>query len=231
MPREYTVVYGLSANPVHEGHITLVVQALQGLLARDFDVNRALLIPVYRRNPVCAPKDEVTDTYAERLRLSELAAAEIQTRLGEADAAVEVSEIEAHLARERETPNYTVETLGALQVLGYAPLIFLMSSDLFSGEDPELAHWHRPDRLVEMATLALCPRPGYPPNRDYLEELEAQGAQIVYLEDVRTPEISSSELRARLAAGTPPLALLEEGVLPESVALYLAAHNFYKTDV
>jgi nicotinate-nucleotide adenylyltransferase len=231
MTKVYTLVYGLSANPVHEGHVTLVVQALQGLLARGFDVTRALLIPVYRRNPVCAQKDDVTATYAERLRLCELAAAEISARLDDADVAVEVSEIEARLARGRETPNYTVETLGALQVMGYAPLIFLMSSDLFSGEDPELARWHRPDRLLDLATLALCPRPGYPPNQDYLAELESQGAQIVYLEDVRTPEISSSELRARLATGTPPLALLEKGVLPDSVALYLAAHNFYKPDV
>ncbi|HEX8681191.1 MAG TPA: nicotinate-nicotinamide nucleotide adenylyltransferase [Ardenticatenaceae bacterium] len=231
MSQPYVLVYGLSANPIHQAHVNLLVDATRALLARGYNVVRVLLIPVYRRNPVgSTSKGNLPESYEHRLAMSQLAAQEIARALNGQVESVEVSRIEEQLAKSSTTPNYTVQTLSVLQEgspgLGW---IFLMSSDLVSGEKPEFGRWYQPDRLVQLATIALAPRPGYDRNEAFLEQYEQKGGRFVYLNELSPPEISATAIRERLQAGEDPLVLSEEGLLLEPVAAYIREHSLYNS--
>ena len=223
------LIYGLSANPVHQGHVDLMAQAYAGLRRLGKPLHRAVFVPVYRRNPVGSRKAGLPETYEHRFAMCRLAAAMVAERLVVPDDHVSVSRVEAHLAQDREAPNYTAETLGALQreFVGRFELAFLISSELVGGGDPEFGHWHRVDLILERAALVICPRPDHPPNFDFVQSLRERGGRVFWLRDVRTTDVSATELRARLARGEDPRTLAEEGLLPLPIAEYLSRHRIY----
>jgi nicotinate (nicotinamide) nucleotide adenylyltransferase len=231
----YQLVFGLSADPIHVGHVELVSQSARRLIERGFRIADVLIVPVYRRSPVGAEKEGLPDTFAHRLRMCALAAGEIRDRLESAASAadrvpsVRASAIEAELARHRERPNYTVETLRLLKIRSRpgTGLIFLISAELISGPRPQLGRWYRPEAILKLAALAVCPRPGYPVNGRFVRAMARQGGQVILLGDVVTLDISATEVRAALSAGVPPAALARRGILTPAVARFLRAHNLY----
>jgi nicotinate-nucleotide adenylyltransferase len=228
----YRLFFGLSADPLHQKHVDLVVEATRKLISLGFGIGKSIIIPVYRRNPAgTKPKDPLTAPFAHRLAMCRLAAEEIGRRLDKHGVAVAVSSIERELAQGAETPNYTVETLQALQAKAGPEVkwILLLGSDLLSGDDPELGHWHRSDELVRLATIAVYPRPGHPGNPAFLGGLERGGARILRLDGVTMRDVKASRIRRRLQAGHDPLALSREGLLPEPVACYIKEHALYQT--
>jgi nicotinic acid mononucleotide adenylyltransferase len=199
------------------------------LLARGYNLTGVVIVPVYRRNPVGdRPKAELTHTYGHRVAMCQLAAGEIDGRLRESGYSVpiEVSRIAEILAERRREPNYDIETLAALKAGKCAgtELIFLMSADLVSGVSPEFGRWHRAVELARAALVALAPRPGYEPNREFIDKFERSGATFVHLNDVITTGISASHVKEQLAAGADPAALHAEGLIPASIARYLSRH-------
>jgi len=225
----YRLVFGLSADPVHAGHIEIAVQSAGRLIERGYNLTELLLVPVYRRNPVGARKGRLPDTYPYRYEMCRLAAGEVAARLQRDSVKVLASSIEAELARESDRPNYTAETLTALRA-GSPPdagLIFLISSELVSGPNPQFGRWYRPDAILALATLAICPRPGYAPNDDFLQSLVDGGADVIVLSSISPPDISATELRAKLRACVSPLALADQELLIPSIAAYLEAHDLY----
>jgi nicotinic acid mononucleotide adenylyltransferase len=227
--RCHMLVFGLSANPVHEGHVALVTETVRALTDRGYPLAGALLLPTYRRNPVGSAKERLPQTFDHRFAMCCLGAREIRRRLETATLPVRASRIEKWLVRDSGEPNYTVETLAALDRLTSdgCELIFLMSADLFAGEEPEFARWVEPERIAWLATLALAPRPGYVRNEAYVRHLEREGGKVLTLDEVETPAVSGTEIRRRLEAGADSLALAAEGLLPHSVARYLSKHPLY----
>ena len=227
---KYTIAYGLSADPIHQMHIDLVIDAARKLAGRGLLIARIVLVPVYRRNPAGArQKGVLTVSYEDRFAMCELAAVEIGRGLGELDATVDVSRIDQQLAQFREEPNYTVETLQALQAKASpgTKWVLLMGSDLVSGDDPELQYWRRPEELVQLATIAIYPRPGYPINCKFLYGLERIGAHFIQLDEVAKREVSASQIRQRLKDGHDPLVLSQQGLLPETVAIFIKERGLY----
>jgi len=226
----YTMVYGLSADPVHQMHIDLVVQAAKTLNKRGLHVATIVIVPVYRRNPVgTMPKGRLRASFEDRLAMGRLVASEIARDLGEFDTDVKVSEIEQQLAQDTENPNYTLQTLqalGAVETPGRTWLL-LLGSDLVSGEDPELRHWYQIEKLVQLAIIAIYPRPGYPPNADFLAEMEQNGACFIQLDEVTQKPVSASQIRQRLRDGDDPLILSQEGLLPEPVSKFIKERSLY----
>lgn len=229
MGEKHALAYGLSAHPIHQQHTDLVVDAAHALIARQIEIAKVIIIPVYRRNPTGSRrKDDLPETFEHRFAMCLLAANEIARRFEGQAIGVEVTRIEAELAKSREEPNYTVETLSALQAREPGMrLVFLLGSDLVSGDEPELGRWREPDRLGRLALLAVCPRPGYPPNEAFLAELTRKGAHIVYLKEVVTRDIATHSIRQRLEAGEDPLALSREGLLSLPIARYIREHHLY----
>jgi nicotinate (nicotinamide) nucleotide adenylyltransferase len=225
----HILVYGLSADPVHRAHSDLVADAVPALIKRGYAVTRALIVPVYRRN---LPKRDRPAPYEQRLAMCQIAAQEIQRRVASLGVTVEVSRIEEKLAAKSDRPNYTVKTLAALQRSHRsAGLIFLMSSDLLSGPDPEFARWRGPDKIVRLAVIAVAVRPGYAPDDRLIERYAVEGGQFVLLNELTPAAISGWEIRARIAAGENPLRLAEEGLLLPGVGEYILEKRLYSQPV
>jgi nicotinate (nicotinamide) nucleotide adenylyltransferase len=227
----YALIYGLSANPVHQGHIDLVTGALDNLLNLGYDVAQTVIIPVYRRNPVGNIKDDLPETFEQRMKMCEIAAQEVLSTYP--DIPISVSRVEAHLAKKSIAPNYTAETLTYLKstVLTGLDLIFLIGSGIVSGKNPEFSQWHKTDTILKVTRLAVCPRPGFPINLPYINALTLNGGHFILLDNVKTPGISSTVLRERLQRGENPIALAEEGLIPLSIAQYLNEQELYQNNI
>jgi len=130
--------------------------------------------------------------FEHRYRMCELAFAPLKH--------VEISRLEQTLP----APNFTLTTLEALakQHPG-ASLRLVIGSDLLG----ETAGWHEFERVRALAPPIVIPRAGY-------ESDQAPGPAL--------PNISSSEVRARLRAGAST-----DGLLDARVAQYALEHRLY----
>jgi nicotinate (nicotinamide) nucleotide adenylyltransferase len=226
--RPLLLVFGTSADPIHAGHVRLVTDAVCALQARSEQVAEVMLMPVFRHhNLEDAAKRSLPLTFDHRFDLSQLAADEIKRELGQQGMKVSVSRLEESLAQSSNRPNFTSETLASLrqQIDPQLKIAFLIGVDSFSGDEPSFGKWFQWERLLETTMLVISPRQGFEPNFGYLQELEDEGADLIYLEELSIPEISSREIRARLEEGENPESLAAEGIISPEAAAYIHVHN------
>ncbi len=120
----------------------------------------------------------------------------------------------------RAGPSYTVLTLEELRAeRGAQPLTLIMGMDAFAGLD----HWHRAAELIGLAHLVVAIRPRAPRLSDGLAaellrcnrcndpaELSGSPAGLVYVSAGTQLDLSSSAVRAVVAAGRDPRYLMPE---------------------
>jgi nicotinate-nucleotide adenylyltransferase len=132
-------------------------------------------------------------------------------------------------------PSYTSTTLGRLRERGFAPteLFFVLGSDAFS----DISEWHRYPTVLDEAHFAVVARPGtaWADMRTRVPELvprmvdaaafanESDGRPRIVLLTASTPDVSSTEIRRRVAAGE-SLA----GLTPPAVASHIERHGLYR---
>lgn len=226
--KPFLLVFGTSADPFHEGHKALILESIRALAKMGRRVEQVLIMPVFRHNNL---KDDIKQflplSFEDRLAICQLAASEIEDVLKELKVSVQVSRLEEQLALESHKANFTSETMQALRQTTdkSLELAFLIGIDPFAGEDPSFSHWHRLDLLLQTTTLIICPRKGFSPNQAYLQRLKAQGGRFVLLENLNTPQVSSSEIRGRVEKGEDPTALALEGLISPATADYIHAQN------
>jgi nicotinate-nucleotide adenylyltransferase len=193
-------VLGSAFNPPHLGHLALAQEALWQL-----GLEEVVLVPTGE-----PPHKRIADDPGPECRLA-------MTRLAaEEDGRFSVSALEI----EREGPSYTYETLEALA--GERPdssFVFVMGADAAVG----LESWRRPERVVELARLAIARRSGVS-DADVgavLRNLEVAEAATV----LEMPQfgVSSSAVRERAAAGRPLRYLV-----PDAVAGYIKERELYR---
>ena len=226
--RPILLVFGTSADPIHQGHTHLVESAVRALQTRGEQVAEVMLMPVFRHhNLQDTVKRSLPLTFAHRFDLSQLAAEEIKRNLEQPELNVSVSRLEEKLAQKSNRPNFTSETLTSLRQKTDPgqKIAFLIGVDSFSGDEPNFGQWFEWDRLLETTMLVISPRQGFEPNFGYLQFLEDQGADLVYLKELSIPEISSREIRARLETGETPEALAAEDLISPESAAYIRAHD------
>jgi len=226
------LVFGSSADPFHRGHSALIVSAARALDRRGWRVSEVMILPVYRHhNTRDAVKRSLPFTYEQRFDLCQLAAGEIARELAGIVEGVSVSRLEEELARESHRPNLSAETFARLreQTDPALRLAFLLGADSFSGEDPSLNHWFNLEELLSLTTLIVCPRQGFTPNLKFIGSLEAKGAQIILLDEVSAPEISSSEIRRELEDGAEPERLVQKGWLSPAASDYIRRNRLAET--
>jgi nicotinate-nucleotide adenylyltransferase len=119
---------------------------------------------------------------------------------------------------DREGPSYTYETLEQLAAQGDDSLVFVMGADAAVG----LESWRNPERVVELARLAIARRAGIS-EADVAAVLRSLGAEAA-CEMLEMPEfgISSSAARERAKAGRPL-----RYVVPEAVARFIEEKGIY----
>jgi nicotinate-nucleotide adenylyltransferase len=138
------------------------------------------------------------------------------TRLAAADdARFSVSILET----DRDGPSYTYETLELLaDERADTELVFVMGADAAIG----LESWRRPERVVELARLAVARRSGVS-EAEVAAVLRSLGADRGAT-TLEMPQfgVSSSAVRERAAAGRPLRYLV-----PESVARFIEEKGVY----
>jgi nicotinate-nucleotide adenylyltransferase len=163
-----------------------------------------LLVPVGE-----APHKEIAMDPGPRMRyeLCRLAAA--------GDKRLEVSRAEI----DREGPSYTVDTLLALrEVADYEALYLIIGGD----EAAALADWRGPERVLELANVAVAEREDAMRDRVLASVAALDGGDRVEFFSMPRVDISSSLVRERVGAGRPIRYLV-----PEAVAVYIEEKGLY----
>lgn len=196
-------VYGGTFDPIHFGHLAVAEDARAAL-----GLSRLLVVPAARQ-PLKGHSQGAGP--AHRLAMARLACADNPAF------SVDAAEIE------RPPPSYTVDTLAALhERLGPGvELWFILGADAAR----DLPRWHRADQIVRLARLAIVARPGSTIHLPSLEmALPAIAGRYRQIDGPHL-DISSTELRRRLAAGRPV-----RYQLPESVRAYIESQGLYTDD-
>lgn len=164
--------------------------------ARDrIPLDRVLFMPAPR-----PPHKEAGTAYETRVRMVELA-------IG-GEPRLELSRMEEF----RSGPSYTVELLEHCRRELGDDLYFIVGADSVS----DLAGWREPERLLSLATLVVFPRTGYK------SVVPVEGDAAVILFEAPVIDISSTELRARIAGGRP----VDEH-LPNALRKFILDNSLY----
>jgi len=134
----------------------------------------------------------------------------------------------------REGPSYTIDTLRTVHLEGWQPsqVFFILGSDAFA----EIASWHAFPEVLDAAHFVVIARPGLGLNAA-IERVPALGPRVrragdsegesgektaIILVEARTRDISSTTVRARIAAGD-----RVDDLMPSTVARHIRAHHLY----
>ena len=199
-------IYGGTFDPPHWGHITAARAAMEQL-----GLDKLVLIP--DRVPPHKALPEGSASPEQRLEMATLAAAELGKR-------AEVSDRELR----RDGPSYTADTLAALrEEYPEDTLWLLMGSDMFLS----LQTWHAPEEIMALARIAPFSREAEDESTAFAAQkarLEREyGAQICIVQNPEVRELSSTEIRAALAAGQ------GSNLLPPAVYGYVLREHLYGT--
>lgn len=182
-------VLGSAFNPPHLGHLALAQEALWQL-----GLSKVVFVPTGE-----APHKRIIDDPGREVRLA-------MTRLAASeDQRFRASTLEVG----RDGPSYTYETLEQLaRQLEDTELVFVMGADAAVG----LESWRRPQRVVELARLAIARRAGVADAdvEAVVRSLDAEERTTI----LEMPQfgVSSSSVRARAAQGRPLRYLVTEPV-------------------
>jgi len=114
---------------------------------------------------------------------------------------------------DREGPTYTVDTLRELRAgRPDDALFFITGADAIR----EILSWKDPDEALQLATFVAVTRPGY--------ELDRLPSRAIEVLEIPALAISSTDIRARVAAGRPIRYLV-----PDAVAAHIKVRGLYRT--
>jgi nicotinate-nucleotide adenylyltransferase len=196
-------ILGGTFNPPHLGHLVMAQEALVGL-----ELGRVVLMPVHVPPHKLLADDEDPGPEA-RLELCRLATAD--------DDRLEVSDLEAR----RPGPSFTVDTLRELHDRDPEhDLTFIVGGDMAES----LPRWREPEAVLALARLAVAERAEL--RREQiarrLDGLAGAAGRVTFF-DMPRIDVSSSALRARVAAGQPIRYLV-----PDAVAAEIAERGYYR---
>jgi len=172
-------ILGGTFDPPHVGHLWLASLAGDAL-----DLDRVLFMPAAQ--PPHKGGRLITRA-TDRLLMTRLAV--------QAEPDFELCPIEM----ERTGPSYTIDSVEELKrAYPDAQLFLVMASDSLAQIDT----WREPDRLLAEVEWVVGPRPGSAlPDRSGLEERFGTDAARIHLLTGPALDVSSSEIRRRVAAG------------------------------
>jgi nicotinate-nucleotide adenylyltransferase len=164
-------LFGGLFDPVHNGHLRLARAALSNLSLDNLIIMPAGT-PGHKQDPLLPAQE----------RLSLLQKAFVDTP------GVTVSDEEIR----RKGVSYTWETLARIRE-GFTGVLYLV---IGADNIGEIRKWRHPERILEMARIAVAARPPYP-SLEFFPEYAGRMESL----PVEPLEISSTELRRRLKAG------------------------------
>ena len=190
-------VLGGTFDPVHRGHLALARAARD-----ELGLDELLFVPAgkpwRKAGRIVAPAEH-------RLAMLRLALE------GEQAFVVETMELD------RPGPSYTADTLEALRAVRPGDELFFVI-----GEDAlgDLSNWVRPERILELATLAVARRVDVP--KAAAEGLPGLRERVVWLK-MPLLAVSATVIRDRVRQGLPV-----DGLVPPAVAAYIGERGLYR---
>lgn len=195
-------ILGGTFDPIHFGHLDAADAARRAL-----QLDQVLLIP--SSDPPHRPADPLASGF-HRFALVALAI--------QGHDALHVSDMELT----RTGPSYTADTLRAVARQGWTPsqIFFIVGSDAFA----EIATWREFPAVLDAANFVVIARPGTTLDAAIARTPSLRGRQgkSLFLVEARTRDVSSSTIRARLAAHQPI-----DDLVPAAVSRHIAAHHLY----
>ena len=200
---ETLAIYGGTFSPPHLGHVH-AAEAFYDAVKPD----RLLIIP----SAVPPHKAPVAGAGVdERLAMCRLAFSHIPE--------AEISEIEIM----RSGKSYTVDTLRALSA-EKRRIVLLVGTDMLLSLDS----WYCADEIFKRAEIALIRRENNAEMAksigEKLDEYRRKYGATIHFIDVKPFEISSTELRGRIASGQ-----AVDGLLPRDVEAYIKKCHLYQS--
>jgi nicotinate-nucleotide adenylyltransferase len=197
-------IFGGTFDPIHLGHLILAEQCRE-----QAKLDQVWFVPAARPPH---KQDQSLTSFDRRTEMLALAIA--------GQPAFRVDDLE----RRRPGPSYTIDTLAAIHARQPDDELFLLAgSDVL----PDLAHWHEPRRIVELATLLIVARPGWAlwPQEQLVTALQLPAPESLRFQVVHAPLIalSSRDLRLRVAQHRSLRYLV-----PPAVDAYIHAHRLYE---
>ena len=193
-------IMGGTFDPVHIGHLACAEQAREA-----FSLDAVVFIPAGM--PAFKLKRHVASA-EQRLRMCQLAV--------ESNPAFDVSRIEI----DRPGVTYTADTLRQLRV--HYPknvsLYFITGADAVCS----ILKWRESAAIADLADLIAVTRPGYVLTEEQRAAIEQAGNFRIHLLETTGLAVSSSDLRARVAAGKSIRYLTMQRVLD-----YIHEHRLY----
>jgi nicotinate-nucleotide adenylyltransferase len=191
---------GGTFNPPHLGHLVCAQEAFA-----QFALDHVVFMPVHAPPHKEAEGDPGVEHRVELCR-----------RAVAGDPRFSVSRLEA----DTQGRSFTVDTLRKLHE--FSPeddLTFIMGGDMAYA----LPTWHEPEAVLALATLGVAEREGV--GRTHITERLSglAGADRIRFFDMPRLDISSSEIRRRVAAGQPIRYLV-----PDAVASYIDTAELYQ---
>jgi nicotinate (nicotinamide) nucleotide adenylyltransferase len=203
-------VLGGSFNPPHLGHALL-----PGYLLARGDADRVLVAPCWDH-----PLGKSLAPFERRMSWMRLA-------LAHHDERVQVSAIEAELARERGgRPSYTLELLEAVAAqYPDSRVRLVVGSDIVRSGETE--RWHRWDQIAERFDPIVVPRAGWSePGAAALPEVSSTAVRA-QMEQLRAGGAAADEARAALATMVPAAvaAAIERWIEADELAVWVVGRS------
>lgn len=190
--------FGGTFDPIHHGHLILASYA-----ASAAGLDRLLFAPA----AVPPHKDRVITGIEHRIEMLLLAI--------DRDPRFEMTSVDL----ERHGPHYSADTLAILaERFPQSDLYFLMGSDSFR----DLPQWHEPARIFEHASLLVGKRPNSNVDEEALWRALPPARTHTEYVDIPLIEISSTEIRQRVADRLPI-----DYLVPRRVQDYIEANGLY----
>jgi nicotinate-nucleotide adenylyltransferase len=187
-------IMGGTFDPIHHGHLVAASE-----VAGRFELDEVVFVPTgvpYQKGSAVSPAED-------RYLMTVIATA---------------SNPRFHVSRadiDRDGPTYTIDTLRELHA-GYGPgaeLFFITGADALA----RILSWKDALEMLSLAHFVGVTRPGFELTDKHLP------ADTVTLVEVPAMSISSSDCRARVAAGKPVWYLVPDGVVQ-----YIAKRSLYR---
>ena len=184
----YTVIFGLTADPIHKGHEQAIINGVQYLREKGFDIENFILIPVFQPNLIAGKKSPYSD-FNKRYEMCELVATKLSSQLS---CNIVVSNIEKRIAEKTGENNYSLNTLKELNLQN---VLFMVSADHFQGRWPKFRKWFGWQEILKFSGLLINQRPGHKINKAFIDRLNDINSEVHIVEKGTSVDTSSTVIR------------------------------------
>jgi nicotinate (nicotinamide) nucleotide adenylyltransferase len=189
MTISHTIIFGITADPIHLGHEQAIINGIQYLRNQSIMIKEFVLIPVYQPNLIADKKSPKASFY-QRLEMCNIVAKRLSNKT---HVSIVASDIEKHIANTTGEKNYSLNTIKHLKKQNS---LFMVSADHFTGRWPKFRKWYGWNEILQHSGLLINQRPGHKINTRFIDQLRQLNSEIYVVENHKSIDTSSSYIRA-----------------------------------